>query len=154
MSDPRSDDRRRIVQWWDEAWDEGLWAGAWRRAVDELVPAQAAWRPVVPGRCHSIWQLVLHIVFWRESWLRRAATGTKPTSEEIERGNFPEIADRSEAAWSEARRRLHDTQQRIALALRDPAPENEPLVYFLVHDTHHFGQIALLRAMQGLPPTS
>ncbi|HZN36453.1 MAG TPA: DinB family protein [Pirellulaceae bacterium] len=146
-------DRQLITAWWSAAWTDGLWAAAWSKSIDGLTAEQAAWKPPgVAGQRHSIWQLVLHLIFWRESWLRRLATGQKPTPDETARLNFPEIADRSEAAWAEARRRLADTQQQIAAALASVNPDADLLMHFLPHDCYHFGQINYLRAMQGLPP--
>ncbi len=149
-------DRALIVKWWSEAWTDGLWAASWSRSLDGLSAARAAWQPPsapgVGGQRHSIWQLVLHMVFWRENWLGRLKGGAKPTPDEMARLNFPAIADASEAAWAAARERFADTQNRIAAALRDGGPAADPVMYFLPHDCYHFGQINYLRAMQGLKP--
>lgn len=145
--------RKLIVQWWDEAWSEGLWAASWSKSLQGLTPKQAAWRPTgVKGKRHSIWQIVLHMVFWRESWLRRAETGVRPTEDELKRLNFPEIDDVSKAAWAGAIKRFEQSQKRVAKALRTLGPKGDPLTYFLPHDCYHFGQINMLRAMQGLKP--
>jgi uncharacterized damage-inducible protein DinB len=148
-------DRELIVKWWNDAWNEGLWAAAWSKSI-ELSPQEAAWHPssapgVSSGR-HSIWQIVLHMIFWRESWLRRAATGQKPTKEEIAAGNFPPLTDTTQAAWDAARQHFADTQTRMAAVLADPKTDISILVYFVPHDSYHFGQINYLRAMQGLKP--
>ncbi|MCC6428782.1 MAG: DinB family protein [Phycisphaerales bacterium] len=143
-------DRQLIAKWWDEAWNEGLWAASWSQSLDGLTAEQAAWSPA-PGR-HSIWKLALHMIFWRHSWIRRAATGIKPTDAEIARDNFPEITNPSEASWAATRRVFEDTQKQIAEILKKPDPACEPLMQFLPHDCYHFGQINYLRAMQGLKP--
>ncbi len=152
MPDPARD---HVVSWWNEAWRSGLWAASWEKSIADLSAAQAAWSPAtpgVPGTRHSIWQIVLHMCFWREGWLRRVATGQKLTPEEISRGNFPPVTDTSEPAWAETRRRFAETQTRFAAALADPAADTASLAYFLPHDCYHFGQINYLRAMQGLKP--
>lgn len=147
-------DRDLILKWWDQAWTEGLWAAAWSKSLEGLTAQQAAWNPPsapgVTGARHSIWQLVLHMTFWRENWLRKLATGQKAGPEEIARLNFPIVTDTSEAAWAQARRQFAETQDRIAAALKDPSAES--LTYFLPHDSYHFGQINYLRAMHGLKP--
>lgn len=142
--------RAHVAETWDAAWSSGLWAASWSKSLEGLTAAKAAWPPA-PGR-HSIWQHVLHMVFWRENWLRRAATGVKPTPDEIAQLNFPDVADASEPAWAALRARFADSQSCMAGALRDPDPANDPLVGFLAHDCYHFGQINLLRALQGLVP--
>jgi uncharacterized damage-inducible protein DinB len=140
--------RAFVAEGWDSAWRDGLWAASWSKSIEGLTAAQAAWSPA-PGR-HSIWQIVLHMVFWRESYLRRVATGERHTDEELARLNFPQISEVTEPAWAEVRRRLADTQDRMAAALRDADPKHDVLVAFLAHDSYHFGQINYLRAMQGL----
>lgn len=142
--------RAFVADAWDAAWSEGAWAAAWSKSLEGLSAEQAAWSPA-PGR-HSIWQIVLHMVFWRESYLRRVATGERHTPEELARLNFPEITDAAEAAWAEARRRFEDTQQRMSSALREPDPKHDVLASFYPHDAYHFGQINYLRAMLGIKP--
>jgi hypothetical protein len=92
------------------------------------------------------------MVFWRESWLRRLATGQKPTKEEVAAGNFPPVENPTESAWAATRKRLEETQSRLAAALSDPETDISAIAYFLPHDCYHFGQINALRAAQGLKP--
>jgi uncharacterized damage-inducible protein DinB len=149
-------DRELARRWWSEAWDAGLWAASWSKSLEGLTPEEAAWWPQsaagVAGRRHSIWQIVLHMIFWRESWLRRAATGKEPTKDEVAAGNFQDIPELSQDAWDRDRRRFDETQRRVGEALANPVGANEPLMYFLPHDMYHFGQINYLRAMLGHPP--
>lgn len=140
--------RSHIAAWWDDVLTDGHWAASWRASLVGLTAEQAAWSPA-PGR-HSIWQIVLHMVFWREVVLRRTCTGQSTPPDERARLNFPDITDRSESAWAEAIRRLDDTHARVAAALRDPDPGNDGFAEFLPHDAYHFGQINYLRALQGI----
>lgn len=155
MSQPQSP-REHIAAWWSDAWSDGLWAASWAKSIDGLSASQAAWTPpAVPGASgtrHSIWQIVLHMIFWREVWLRRVATGVRPTEGETAAGNFPPIAEPTEIAWEKARLKFADTQTRIAELLASADPAADPIVYFLPHDCYHFGQINYLRAMLGLKP--
>ena len=147
-------ERAFIVKWWDEAWRDGLWAAPWSKAIDGLTAAQAAWAPTgVDGKPrYSIHQYVLHMIFWREGWLRRVATGVKLTEAEKATGNFPVLTDLSEDAWRRDREHLEDTQRRMLAALKTSGPEGDTLIYFLPHDAYHIGQIMLIRAMLGFPP--
>jgi len=153
-------DHDLFAKFWSEAWTDGLWAASWAKSVEGLTPEQAFWSPA-PGR-HSIWQIVMHMVYWRETWLTRVATGRNHTPEQYEAGNFPAPPPATDPAararaWSEAVRRLAETHTRIAAALAagrsasDKYP-TDSLMYFLPHDSYHFGQINYLRAMQGLKP--
>ena len=150
----RATDRDLALKWWNEAWTDGLWAASWRKSLDDLTARQAAWAPPSPagvsGPRHSIWQIVLHMVFWRENWLTRLAGGQKASDDETAKFNFPAITDISEGAWAEAKRRFADTQERVAAALKKPGTEADAVMYFLPHDCYHFGQISYLRAMQGV----
>lgn len=149
-------DRDLFMRWWKDGWAEGNWGAAWSKAVEGLTPEQAAWRPPnapgVPGVRKSVWQIVEHMVFWRMSWLGRLDGGSSPTAAELDAGNWPEIADVSEAAWADARRRFRETHERIGEAVRTRHPEADPAMWFLPHDSYHVGQIMYVRAMLGLAP--
>lgn len=149
-------DQAFFADHWTDAWTEGLWAASWSRSVDGLTAEQAAWSPAsapgVTGNRHSIWQIVLHMCFWREDGLRRLTDSSKPSEAALAAGNFPIINDRSEAAWAAARERLSLSQQAVAAALSRPGVDISRLQYLLPHDCYHFGQINLIRAMLGLSP--
>lgn len=142
--------REYIAGAWDRAWSEGLWAAAWGKSVEGLSSAQAAWSPG-EGR-NSIWQIVLHMVFWREYALRRAEGGDVLPDDEIARRNFPRITEVTEEAWAEARRQFEASHRRVAQGLRNPSESYDRLASLLGHDAYHVGQINYLRAMQGLAP--
>jgi uncharacterized damage-inducible protein DinB len=138
-----------LIKWWSQAWDEGLWASAWGRSLQGLTPEQAVWTPG-PGR-HSIWQNVNHMVFWREHELGLLAGRPRASQDEINAGNFAKPQEVTRAAWDASVSRLEATQRKIAEALADPAANIDRLSYLLPHDCYHFGQINLLRGLQGLP---
>lgn len=143
-------DRRSLTKFWNDAWTEGLWAASWKKSVDRLTAEQAAWKPAEAR--HSIWQMVSHMIFWRENELERIKTGKEPTKEQIERFNFPEPAPTTKAAWEGTLRKFEETQQRIAAALADEKVNIDRLAFLLPHDCYHMGQINYVRAMLGLKP--
>lgn len=153
-------DQELFLTWWAEAWEEGMGTAAWSASVEGLTAEQAAWRPraapgpggAEAGPRHSIWQQVEHIIFWRGNLLGRMDGGGRPTAEELAARNFPEITDVSEEAWADARRRLAESQERVAAAVRDRFEAARGLLEFVVHDSYHFGQINLVRGMLGLRP--
>jgi hypothetical protein len=147
-----------LIDQWDQLWKSGLWAAPMSRALEDLTPRQAAWRPdLPPGRQdkrHSIWQIVNHIMFWREVALRRSMGGPGPTEEEAASRNFDAPttdADATESNWQATREHFGDSHQQIAAALADPGIPIDRLQYLIGHDCYHLGQIMLLRAMLGLP---
>src|SRR5947208_2524146 len=107
-------DRRDLLKLWTDAAAEGLWTASWRKSVSGLSPAQAAWTPA-PGR-HSIWQIVEHMIFWREDNLCRLAGGPKPTPEQLAEGNFPCVRDTGDDAWGDTLARFDRSHQQIAAA--------------------------------------
>lgn len=142
-------EREALLKQWNEAWETGLWAAAWKKSLDGLTSAQAAWKPG-PQR-HSIWQIVEHVTYWREVALNRTAGGEGPSEEEVAQRNFPQPVSATEAAWQDLVRRFGETQRQVAAALQKPATKLEQLQYLVPHDCYHFGQVAYLRALQGLP---
>lgn len=147
-------DRQLLASWWASAWSEGLWAAPWPKALEGLTPEQAAWQPRGPGdeRRHSIWQHVLHMLFWREDALRRLTDAVPPTKELVASLNFPEVADVSQPAWDATIARFKASHDRIARCFDSPDAGISRLAYMLPHDCYHFGQINLIRALMGFKP--
>lgn len=143
-------DRTQLSAWWKEAWETGLWAAAWSRLVEDLSAAQAAWKPA-PAR-HSIWQIVEHVIFWRGVAVARTVGGEGPGEAEIARRNFPDPSSPTDSDWQATVRRFRESQEYVSAALADPGVNTERLRYLVPHDAYHMGQVAYLRALQGLPP--
>lgn len=141
--------REALTKLWTDAWNGESWVAPWAKAID-LTPQQAAWTPAA-GR-HTIWQVVSHVIFWREYNLDLLAGKPKLPPEEVQRRNFPAPPAITGASWQQARDRLADSHRRIAAALADPSLPQDRLRHFLYHDAYHLGQIMYLRALQGLPP--
>lgn len=107
---------------------------------------------------HSIWELVLHMTYWRRVVLAASPDSRSPTTSPIlpRTGECP--AKRLREAWQETRDELHRTQEELLAALdsvdedrlMENVPEREYSFYVLLHgvvqhDVYHAGQIALLR---------
>jgi uncharacterized damage-inducible protein DinB len=152
-------DRETMLRLWDELWESGLWAASLSKSVEDLTAAQAAWRPDIPagerGRRHSIWQIVHHIMYWREVAVRRTMGGPSPTEEETQSRNFDAPLDEREATsgnWRITREKFGESHRLVRAAIADESLSIERFPYVLAHDTYHLGQIMMLRAMQGLKP--
>ncbi len=145
----------QMQTWLREAWTDGLWAASWSKSIDGLTAEQAAWLPQHNGRRHSIWQHVLHMIFWRDNCLRMVSTvtlGIRPTEQEVATSNFPTLTDTSEAAWAATKQRFEESQKRIIAAFADPCVEDKRRLAFIIpHDCYHFGQINMIRGMLNLP---
>jgi hypothetical protein len=143
-------EREALIELWDEAWRDGLWAAAWSRALDGVTAEQAAWKPA-PDR-HSIWQSVHHVLFWRDVTLRRTRGEPRPDDAEIARCNWEEPAEASAAAWQDTARRYEASHREMVRALKTADQTLERFLYHLFHDNYHIGQIMQLRAMRGFAP--
>ncbi len=122
--------------------------------LNELTASQAA-RTI--GDHNSIWQIVRHIVAWRETNLARIQGEMVPAPP----NNFiEEIHDTSDAAWEKLLKRLERSQQMILAYFEkaDTATFNniyqpnqhsfyEHLQGILQHDAYHLGQIVLLKKL-------
>lgn len=118
----------------------------------------AAWKP---GRDrHSIWELTLHIAYWKYAVQRRIT--------DEEKGRFPRSPSNwpavpgiiSDKAWKEDRSVLRDAHSSLmdAVSNFDPAKLDEfagdgktswaDLFWGIVlHDTYHVGQIQMLKRL-------
>lgn len=143
-------DRTELAKLWDEAQNTGLWCAPWSKAFADLSAADAAWKPA-PQR-HSIWQMVHHVVFWREVAVARSAGGPRPPEDETERRNFEEPAGASEAAWRAAQERFAGSHSQVRETILSPAHSLDVLKYVLPHDQYHLGQVMLVRALLGKAP--
>lgn len=126
---------------------------------------EAAWRPA-PGR-HSIWELALHIAYWKYAVRRRLVGG--PSGAFPRRpSNWPAVPDPADAkAWKADRALLREEHALVVEAIRgfDPALYDEPapkltgsgaessttfgdlIMGVVMHDTYHTGQIQVLKRL-------
>lgn len=140
----------------------GAWHGPSVQEGLDGVTASAAAAHSIPG-AHSMWELVLHLAAWRGEVVRRLEGGEPGMPPE---GDWPPVGDTSDAAWTEARRRLDESHRQLAAAvarfseerLDDPVGRKPPdpalgtvgSYYVMLHgiaqhDAYHMGQVAILR---------
>lgn len=105
---------------------------------------------------NSIWQIVFHIVAWRETVLQRLKGNNIPSPEN---NFFEDPTDISEKAWSELKERLSLSQSDINDYLKRDVeglyekPSNSGFTRFelinglLQHDCYHLGQIVLVKKL-------
>lgn len=145
----------RMLNQLDRAFRDDAWHGpAVLEALAGVDEKLANARPL--AKAHSIWELVLHMAFWKEI-VRERLKGLSPQVDERE--NFPEIKDPSPAAWHRALARLetaHDTLRAEVARITDdqldqiPVPGGRASRYTMIHgmvqhDLYHAGQIAILK---------
>jgi hypothetical protein len=112
-----------------------------------------------PGGAHNIWQIVLHVTFWQDTvrrWLQGEAVRPGPGDD------WPEVHDKSEAAWQLALRDLRrsNEQLRDEVMVLDEARLEQPIIEgmsktyvalhgILQHNIYHAGQVSLLKKING-----
>ena len=147
----------RILDQLERSFRSESWHGpSVKEALDGVDAATAASRPLQGA--HTIWELVLHVTYWKDI-VRRRLAGERPETEEAL--NFPSVTDASPGAWESARADLESVhkslREEIARLeddeLNEPAPGGSLSRYVMVHgivqhDLYHAGQISILRKPQ------
>ena len=136
------------------------WHGPAIRDLLEGVSAETAAAHPIDGS-HSIWQLVLHMTYWRTVAAGALAGGPVDENPPHEL-DWPAVDDTGPEAWQRTLDGLEASQQALLAALADLADEGleenvagrDYSLYFLVHgivqhDVYHAGQIALLKKAAG-----
>jgi uncharacterized damage-inducible protein DinB len=128
-------------------------------ALRGVTAAQAAWRPT--PRRKSIWELALHIAYWKYTVRRHLEGGDRPRFPRHP-SNFPDQpAPADAAAWSRDVALLRAEHERLVAAVRTLArarideipPEGRRWTYgelvlgIAAHDAYHTGQIQLLKRL-------
>ena len=128
-------------------------------ALRGVTAAQAAWRPT--ARRRSIWELALHIAYWKYTVRRHLEAGERPRFPRSP-ANFPDQPEPSDdAAWTRDVALLRAEHERLVTAVRTLASERldevppegrrwtygELVLGVAAHDAYHTGQIQLLKRL-------
>lgn len=121
--------------------------------LNGLTAKQAAAKPF--SHANSIWQIVHHLVNWRETVLKRIKGDDIPAPDN---NFFVPVIDSSDEAWKKLMHRFESSQQEWMEATSNLSEENldsiwqpgQQSIYELVlgilqHDAYHLGQIVLLK---------
>jgi uncharacterized damage-inducible protein DinB len=128
-------------------------------ALRGVTAAQAAWR-ATPRR-KSIWELALHIAYWKYTVRRHLETGERPRFPRTP-ANFPDQPQSADdAAWARDVALLRAEHEGLVASLRtldsarlDDIPPGgrrwtygELVLGIATHDAYHTGQIQLLKRL-------
>jgi uncharacterized damage-inducible protein DinB len=142
--------------------DTNGWFVSMRAALEGLDAERASRR--ADGSQHSAWQIVNHLAYWNDRYLRRFR------GQPVERA-MGETADTfdawpaegTEEEWRAARARFHEGMRglRDAISAADdarlqaPLREDKPdpwasyLLHLAIHNAYHIGQVVTVRKAQG-----
>lgn len=144
---------KRITKLFEDLYNGNPWIDVTIMGTLKNITPEQASKKMAPGR-NSIWQIVNHIISWRENVLLRVKGNELVTPNN---NYFMEIADISETAWQKALDQLKNSQHQWIAFLKtfDEAqfekiyPKNRMSYYehihgIIQHDAYHLGQIVLL----------
>jgi len=145
----------RIVDQLERAFDGRAWHGpSVMKLLSGVEADEAAARPL-QGR-HTIWELVLHIVAWKDV-VRRVLMGKEMTWVPDE-ADWPPVETTGEAAWRGVLGELERVHKQLVEAVSgfsearlDETVPGETYPFYnmlhgvIQHDLYHAGQIAILR---------
>jgi hypothetical protein len=140
-----------------QAWGPRSWHGTGLAGALRGVTAEAAlWRPG-RGR-HSIWELTLHLAYWKYAVVRRLIGAPK--------GGFPRagsdwiaVTDPTDAGWRADVRLLHEQHKALVAAVesfpgsrldrkvKSRWTNRQHILGVAAHDLYHTGQIQLLKKL-------
>ena len=139
--------------------DKDGWFVCMHSALGGLTTRQAS--TPAPGSAHSIWQILEHVTFWNDRYLRRFHGKTvEPVNDND--STFRVNASGDEA-WAAARARFDEVMESWKSTLQGMddskldapvAPDSKEtwgskLANMILHAGHHIGQIVTLRKTQG-----
>ncbi len=144
----------RILHRYDEVLRGAAWHGdpMWQ-ILEGISPKTAAARPLPDA--HTIWEIVMHMIFWEEVATERLAGHRAGL---VEERNFPPMPELSSETWARTLDQLRASNERFreALAKLDPgklydfSAAGKRTFYdeahgLIEHHVYHLGQIALLK---------
>lgn len=135
----------------DRAYSKRAWHGTTLKGALRGLSPEAALFRVAPGR-RSIWELLLHVAYWKYI-VRRAISGKDGPTFPRSPSNWPRVpaepTPRALRADLAMLQREHDLL-REAIRRFPPSRLGERAAMILgaaAHDTHHTGQIQLLKRL-------
>ena len=144
---------KRLSKLFTDLYNGDPWLGVTiMDTLKDISPAQAC-KKIAPER-NSIWQIINHMISWRENVLLRVQGNqiSSPNNNYI-----TDITDTSQKAWKETLARLENSQQQWISFLQDFDKKSFDTIYapngmsyyehingILQHDAYHLGQIVLL----------
>ena len=143
----------RISKLFSDLYNGSPWIDVTLLATLKNISAEKARAKISPER-NSIWQILNHIISWRNTVLKRVQGEviTSPAD-----NYFKPVADTSEKAWQQALNDLEETELRWIDFLNkfdesqfERMYSNNKLTFYehiqgiLQHDAYHLGQIVIL----------
>lgn len=135
------------------------WFVAINDALSDLTPQLASWTSSTDN--HSIWQILHHLIFWNERWLKQFKGEKLPKMEGDNKTTFTLASSKED--WEKSVKHIdtvltdwyNSIKEKDDSDLAKPVFQGEvdPWYSYLhtiaMHNAYHIGQIVTLRKMQG-----
>ncbi|MCI0530908.1 MAG: DinB family protein [candidate division Zixibacteria bacterium] len=135
-----------------ELYDGDPWHGySIKELVTGITPEQAEAKPIT-GR-HSIWEIILHMISWREIIVERLKLGEG--FEVVKEKEWPPVYRVTPEVWDQTLKALEQSQQKLLKAMGDKSIPSQIQLYGIYavfqHDLYHTGQLAVLKKLVTQP---
>ncbi|PYI53934.1 DinB family protein [Paenibacillus flagellatus] len=156
-------DNELVLHGWDTCYDKEDWFPPLAQALDGVTAEQASWRPAGEA-ANTIWETVLHLLFYKERLLKRLTGEETSYPSGLTNDDTFAGATGDEAGWRDTLDRL----KRVHLAIREriasweegdferlipKKPAGLWAFSLITHDAYHIGQIVQTRKLQGSWPS-
>lgn len=150
-----------LLEQFTACYDENGWFVALKNAVKNLTAEQAIWKP--ENLDNSIWEIVRHLNFYNEAYLKRFKGLTVDYSGLENSETFAGAGTVSEEAWQAEIEKFDSimNEWRSLLEVAESGKFDEAvsatnrsawsslIAHVNAHNAHHGGQIVILRKLQG-----
>jgi uncharacterized damage-inducible protein DinB len=149
-----------LLDQFTSCYDENGWFVALKNTLNNLTAKQAIWK--VENLDNSIWAILGHLNFYNERYLRRFKGEVVPAADVENSETFAGAENASEEAWQAEVARFNRimSEWRVAIESADEgkfaetvsaenqSPWAEVVGLVNTHNSHHGGQIVVIRKLQ------
>jgi len=150
-----------LMNAWDNAYDKEGWYSPLKDALREVSAPEASWKS--PGKSsHSIWELVNHLLFYKERFLTYLK-GKEFNSSITTNDETFLVLNTAPEYWETVLHQMkavhHEIRKKISIMTDDELNQVLPkisvdsqLMDLITHDAYHTGQIIFIRKLYGSWP--
>jgi uncharacterized damage-inducible protein DinB len=150
-----------LLDQFTSCYDVNGWFVALKNTVHNLTAEQAAWKP--DGADNSIWEILSHLNYYNNAYLERFKGNdyvykisnndeTFASAENVSDETWQAEIERFDSIMSEWRKALEaadESKLAQAVSAKNQSPWAEMVGLINTHNSHHGGQIVMLRKLQG-----
>lgn len=149
-----------LLDQFTSCYDVNGWFVALKNTLNNVTAEQATWKP--DGADNSIWGILAHLNFYNERYLKRfknepvekmeMENSETFAAENVSEDDWKSEIERFEAlmsGWRNALESADESKFEQAVSAENQSPWAEVIGLINTHNSHHGGQIVILRKLQG-----